>query len=300
MELGGHPEYIRIDPERCTHCVRCMQACPSHIFELHEQETRVREGSSQDCIRCGQCMAACADDAIRIDGLDPQAFAPLPEDTLDADALEAFFLHRRSIRNYQKRAVPRELVERAIAMGATAPMSFPPWLVEITTILGRKKIEPIAALIATKIEKMCDMTHHLISRFFVKRAIGKERYRFMNDFFVPLMEGGLELFHKEHVDVILRHAPALMVFHAPPIAFEGHTDSVIAACHTALALQALGLGVCFNGLVTGAAEMEKRAVNGALGVPEDNTIYAAFTFGYPRVKYKNSVARQFRSVSFVE
>lgn len=71
------------------------------------------------------------------------------------------------------------------------------------------------------------------------------------------------------------------------------------ATHAALALQSMGLGVCFNGLVPGAAKMSKQKILEALSLPGDQTVHAAFTFGYPRFKYRKSIKRPFKSSRIV-
>ena len=288
---------VTIDKELCTDCSLCAQVCPNLVFEQVDRVIGVRSHAIENCISCGQCLAVCRTDAVSVEGMEGQV-VPLPEVTVDADLFRAMSLRRRSVRTYRKREVECEVVEEAIALGACAPLSFAPWEIGVTTVLGEEKCARLAETISVVMEKLVDMNHHFISRFFIKRALGKERYRVMDEFFIPLLEEGMEVFHEQHVDVILRGAPALMVFHSSPAALEGGTDAVLAAAHTALALQSLGLGVCFNGLVTAAAKQEPE-VREALGVPGGHEVEVAFTFGYPRVKYRKGITREFRSVDFV-
>lgn len=56
-----NPYRVRIQPDRCTQCQRCVIVCPTFAIE--------REGLKQHrvlpyCNRCGECMDACPTDAI--------------------------------------------------------------------------------------------------------------------------------------------------------------------------------------------------------------------------------------------
>jgi len=288
---------ISVNQDLCSGCRRCADICPSALYSIAEKKARARGEGGKDCILCGQCIAACAEDAIAIPELTGVSFEPLGEAAGAGAGFEALLRERRSVRAYRKDEVPQELVQRALALGAMAPVSLPPWLVEVTVVLGRDKIKPLADVIAGSMGEMLGMEKSFFGRFFMKRAIGAPRYAYMKRVFFPLIDGGLKLREAEGLDVILRDAPGLAVFHSRPEALEPATDCVIAAAHTALAMQSLGLGACFNGLVTGAAEMNKK-LHAALGVPADHGVHAALTFGFPKVRYRKSIHRPFEAVTF--
>jgi ferredoxin/nitroreductase len=294
---GEEMTRIAIDESLCSGCRRCQEVCPSALYAVEEKKARVKGDGARDCILCGQCIAACPDGAVSIEGLAATSFAPLGERGDTLAGLTMLLEERRSVRAYRKDDVPEELVRRALELGAMSPVSLPPWMVEVTVVLGRERIAPLADVIAASMAEMLGMERSLVGRFFMRRAIGAPRYGFMKRVFFPLIDGGLRLREREGLDVILRDAPGLAVFHSRPEALEPATDCVLAAAHTALAMQALGLGVCFNGLVTGAAEMNKR-LHAALGIPERNGVHAALTFGFPKVRYGSSIRRPFAAVVF--
>ncbi len=288
---------IALDQSKCTVCGACTLACPNQIMRREGNAMAVDTDLARYCLMCGQCLAACPVDAIRIQEF-ADTLSPLPADTVTPAQLEGFFARRRSVRVYQDRPVERAVVERALQMAALAPLSFPPWVVEVTTVLDRQKIAELSAMIAVQMEKMVKMNSNFIGRLFLKLMVGAGRYQFMDEFFIPLMAKGVAQYHQHHADIWLRSAPALMVFHTGPTALDGAADSWLAAGQAAQALQSLGLGVCFNGLATGTAKMDKNFLK-ALGIPTDHTLQAAFTFGYPRVTYHKRVQRPFKAQRFV-
>lgn len=70
-----HPHYvyrIEIDPDRCTSCGRCEEACPASCIKVSE-----RTVDNARCVRCFDCTAVCPDDAIRFQNYSNRAATPL-------------------------------------------------------------------------------------------------------------------------------------------------------------------------------------------------------------------------------
>ena len=51
---------VSLDSEKCTDCLRCLDACPMGLDKLSDV------GSSSDCILCGKCVEACKTDALKM------------------------------------------------------------------------------------------------------------------------------------------------------------------------------------------------------------------------------------------
>lgn len=51
---------VSLDSEKCTACLKCLDACPMGLEKLEEI------GSSSDCIVCGKCVEVCSTDALKI------------------------------------------------------------------------------------------------------------------------------------------------------------------------------------------------------------------------------------------
>lgn len=62
--LGHHlySRFFRADPARCTHCGRCVHACPTANISMQRGEA---PAWARDCLVCGTCVGTCPEDAVR-------------------------------------------------------------------------------------------------------------------------------------------------------------------------------------------------------------------------------------------
>jgi ferredoxin len=116
---------IIIDNEKCTACGICGTVCPRHILETFEEEdeknTRVSREREGLCMICGHCTAVCPNGAIRVEGLDFDAFKPVRPLDITEESLLALMEQRRSVRRYKDEPVPRETMNRIIEAAHRAP-----------------------------------------------------------------------------------------------------------------------------------------------------------------------------------
>ncbi len=64
--------HIEIDPDKCIHCGKCEEACPSQCIK--QLECRV---DNIRCVRCFECLPVCPNDAIRYQGRNNRRANPL-------------------------------------------------------------------------------------------------------------------------------------------------------------------------------------------------------------------------------
>ena len=62
LSAVGHSSLmnIEIDPDRCTYCGKCEEACSAHCIKVTE-----RLVDNARCLRCFDCLAVCDDEAIQ-------------------------------------------------------------------------------------------------------------------------------------------------------------------------------------------------------------------------------------------
>jgi NAD-dependent dihydropyrimidine dehydrogenase PreA subunit len=55
---------LRLDPEKCTGCGMCMDACPRAVFAMANGKASIADADA--CMECGACSRNCAFDAISV------------------------------------------------------------------------------------------------------------------------------------------------------------------------------------------------------------------------------------------
>ena len=64
--VGGGKYQLEIDADACRECKLCEKVCPMDLkIVCHKSEGRVAE---RDCLKCGECLAACPTSAFRWPG----------------------------------------------------------------------------------------------------------------------------------------------------------------------------------------------------------------------------------------
>jgi len=53
-----------IDPEKCTGCESCVEACPTEAISMADGKAVVNE---DECADCGACVDECPVEAITLD-----------------------------------------------------------------------------------------------------------------------------------------------------------------------------------------------------------------------------------------
>lgn len=282
---------VSVDPQRCLRCGQCVSICPAEVLVLEKDQVQ-QLSSGFDCIACGHCMMVCPQECIRVQGrgLSPADLRglPTPEQRADADALSALLQSRRSVRRFTEQPVEQDLLERIIAMSASAPMGIPPWDVGVVTISGFSEVQQLADEIVAGYRGMLKVVRPRVLSL-MRPFIGRVRYEQLNHFILPLAESYVHG-HQQGRDKLFWNAPAVLIFHKSPYAEAA--DATIACTYAMLAAESLGLGSCIIG---GAAPIIQRnpAICRQLSIPVNNKPAIALILGYPAVVFKRSIKRHF-------
>lgn len=54
----------KVDPDKCTGCEACVEACPVDAIAMKEGKAVVSE---DDCVDCGACVGECPVEAIAME-----------------------------------------------------------------------------------------------------------------------------------------------------------------------------------------------------------------------------------------
>ncbi len=257
-------DFIKVNHDTCIQCGSCAAVCPDALifFKKGDYPRAVLRAELQ-CLRCGHCVAACPTGSLVHRDVHLEE-SPAIDRELDItpEQCEQLIKSRRSIRSYQDKAVPRELIRRLIDTARFAPTGHNAqeleWLV-MDDPLELRRLE----------------------------TIGGEWLRVMIKDQPQMAAGmGMENLLKRHEkvpNVFLRGVPALVVAHGPNIGLTT-IDSTIALSYFNLFADTLGLGCCWAGFIYMMA-VAFQPMKDALALPEGHIAGGCMMLGYPVPRY---------------
>lgn len=247
---------IKVDLAKCNKDGLCVAECPSGALEA-DADGGPFAADPAVCNACGHCVAVCPNGAltnVRVaavggaGGVSPNVGSwPAPA------VVDGLLRGRRSIRAYEDKPVSREMFAQLIDVARFAP-----------TASNVQEVRWIVAADPRKVRELAGLT----AAWFAGNGT-RPKYSAM-------WERGRDYF--------LRGAPALVVAYAPDGAPFGAADCAIALTFLELAAVSRGLGTCWAGLLTFAANGDP-ALRQALGVPDGHTVQGGLMLGYPKARF---------------
>ena len=245
---------VIIDPSLCIGCWKCAEDCPSLCLTV-KQGTAVFNG--ERCLACGHCLAVCPRGAISMPIYPQDDVQPVSDYQPEPQKLLAAMRSRRSVRRFENRPVPREMLEMLIQAGrcsATAVNKQKLSYVVLTDSLP--DVEAAAVRHFRDPEVAAGILHH---------GMGPEE---VDDHF----------FFKGGKAVILING-------------SNKIDAGIAASKMETLANALGLGVFYCGFFARAATTSQE-VRQMLGLGEEAKPATSLVLGWPKVKYVRTAPRK--------
>jgi len=246
-----------VDQDLCLRDGICVAECPSFLIECQTADAYPSpiDGAEALCIDCGHCVTVCPTGALSHRAMSPDDCPKVLADLLpSAPQIEHLFRARRSIRTFESRPVPRDLLARLIDVGRYAPTGSNRQTVEWLVVYERDEVARLARIVESSMHS--PSTSPGEAR---RLAIAKGR--------------GL--------DRICRGAPHLVVAHTP----RGHEgNGVIALSFLEAAAYAFDLGACWGGYFTGALNSWP-SLREALAFPDDRVAAGTMLVGYPTYRY---------------
>lgn len=92
----------------------CRKDCAAHNIVIENHKARVL---SNDCIMCGHCAAVCPKNAVTVSGYDTEPVPMEGEVRLEPEEVLDVIRFRRTIRQFQNKKIPKEVVEQILEAG---------------------------------------------------------------------------------------------------------------------------------------------------------------------------------------
>lgn len=251
-------EKIVINSEKCIGCGQCVRDCVSGAMYLYGGKAALRQG----CIECGHCYAICPTGAVDMPAYDKSTCGELASmSDFDSDLLLQAMKSRRTIRQFRKQPVEKEVLRKVLEAGRYAPTASNSQNVAFT-VLGSQQ---------NAIEKEC------VKLFRTGIEIGSKFTAFLTN-----MEIDDHFFFKG--------APVVIV-----VSGRDSVNATLASAYMELEANSLGLGVLYSGFFCGLARLNP-LLNAKLKLPRGHKVVTCMILGYPAVEYKRIVPRKKRRI----
>lgn len=257
---------FNIDRKKCKRDGICAAECPAQIIVQIDKTSfpSLLENGEEFCINCGHCSAVCPHGALTLSAMPLTACPPIQKMLLpDADALKQLLQARRSIRQYKKKVVSRKLLMELIDTARYAPTGSNKQQVYWTLFQNPEEVHKLAGMVVDFFKIMLPVvTDDASARRFQR--------------IVDAWENGS--------DRVTRGAPHLILVHSPSDLPFTAVDCTIALTYLELYANAKGLGTCWAGYFTSAANLHEPLIK-ALALPAGHQCFGAVMLGHPLYRY---------------
>ena len=290
---------ISIDSAKCTKCGFCIDECPNYVFTFTSSaggDREIKVQHPEQCCICGHCVAICPETAISHDQMPAGMFEDLADSKILPGHMKALLLSRRSIRAFKEKPVARELIEQLIETGIHGGTSSngqtegfiviqdQNFLAELEQIvievLWKSGLKYLGSSIGRKLATM-KLGHEMVRQYTHYHHIIKYRKK-----------------SKQLEGVVFRNAPVVIVGHGLRANFLAQVNWAIAARNMKIMASTMGLGTCWAGFLSAAADHSKM-IGKYLGIPSDRNVCGAIMAGYPKHEYKKNIPRKNREIRWV-
>ena len=268
---------LTVDRSRCVQCGLCVSVCPRGLIRFGAGWPSL--ATPQLCVACGHCVAVCPLSALDNSRAPLSGQLPLPDPRRPEPESTLFFLRsRRSIRCFDSKPVPRDLLRRLLEAARFAPSGGNSQGISYQVVDNRPQLRQLTASTVAWMEQPAQALS--------PKAQVYAQY--------------IAMYRQDGCDSILRDAPALILGTAAKSFARGRENTLLALEYAELYAPTLGLGTCWAGLLEDAAFAGYPPLLEALRLPEAKQLTGALMAGFPKIVFQRLVERQPLDITFVE
>jgi ferredoxin len=287
-----------VNMETCSGDGICVEICPENILELVDGRAVTVDARKDLCILCGQCVAVCPTESLRMPRLPMENFRKLEKQTFGYDEFFGFLKSRRSVRAFKDQPVEQNLIDKILDAAATAPMGLPPHTTEVLVIDRREEMDFLLKILVNDYTSMLKGFSNPLARSLIRLSAGAEDYLVLKNFILQVAQTANEAYQRDGTDLYMYNAPVLMLFHANRRSLSYEENAHLVCHHTMLAALSLGLGTTILGIVPPIVERSK-VLRKRYGIPKENKVLTSLILGYPKYKYRKSIHRNLAGVRHI-
>lgn len=265
--------FLKVNEALCRKDGVCAQACPMGLLRVEPGKTFpiAIPGADQMCLQCGHCVCACPHGALSLATIPVEDCAPIRKEwAVRPEQIAQLLKSRRSVRSYKPEPLSRAEIEALLDVARYAPSG--------------KNTQPLSWMVVQSAQAVQELGVHVadwMKDMMLKKHPMAAWLQF--DAVVAGWEAG--------ADPILRHAPHLVLAHAPASNPMAPQSATLALATLELAASSAGFGACWAGFFQIAAGMWA-PLQKALNLPNGHVSHGAMMLGRPAVKYHRIPTRK--------
>lgn len=286
---------IIIDKNRCNGCGICAKVCPARAFTIVAEKAEL---SGSCTFACDHCAAACPQTAVTVEFKEKEPFEftsfsaePAENRThISPASLVDMMRSRRSCRNYQERAIEREIFEDLVKIGITAPSGTNSQKWTFSIIDSRERLLDFGETIAAYYKRLNRLAEFSWLRKLLKLCGQPELDIYYREYYDSIKEAIMQ-WDEEKDDRLFHGAQAVILVGAEPGASCPHDNALLATQNILLGAETMGLGSCLIGFAVEALRRDRK-IKESLKIPTNETIYAVIALGYPATSFQRPAGRR--------
>lgn len=252
---------IEVNKDLCIGCSLCKNDCPVNNITIQDKKSVIK---TQDCLKCGHCVAVCPKTAITMTGFDEKPIELIRQPAVNSDELLMALKAKRTIRKFKNKEIPTAIIEQIIQAGRFTPTAKNAQDVSYIVLGENKTIyEEVAVKMFRKIKP--------IASIFMKDA--KEVDIDDNFFF--------------------KKAPTVIM-----VVSKNKVNGSFAASNMSLMAESFGLGVLYSGFFSEVVKYSSK-LKRLLSLKSKEQIVATLVIGYPDVKYRRTTQKETANVRYL-